>query len=288
MLVLLPVLLGVGIWFLPEKFWDSLRVFKQLKFKPSYGLVHKGKQAWNWIQTGEGEWPEYKFYGSLLRELQRLTKLYGATPKASLERVKRPLLQDLRFETRLREIRLSGLSQFFAMALMTWLFMFLSRLILGRAFDPFLCSMILFLQVSGTALYLFVESWARKKIFIGYDSAYEGLVTLQALMPLGLSLKEKRDKSGVDHFLGSKKLPPALERVRRTLSQLLEQWRDFGRPIEAQLVDLVDDIRFAQEIAGETLLKRMNGFKFFVAALFFLSAYLLDLLAMVNSLFAVE
>lgn len=288
MLLVLPAILGIGIWFIPERFWESFQNFKGLQIKQRYGLVHKGKQAWQWVQTGEGEWPDYKFYGSLLRELKRLTKLYGATPAASLERIKRPLLQDLRFETKLREIRLGGLAQFFAMALMTWTFMTLSRLILEREFDLLLCSLILALQVIGASLYLFIEAKARKKAFGGYDLAYEGLVTLQALMPLGLSLKDKREKSGVDRFLSEKRLPSELERVRRTLSNLLDQWRDFGRPIEAALVDLVDDIRFAQDIAGEALLKRMTAFKFFVAALFYLSAYLLDLLAMVNGLFAIE
>lgn len=288
MLFFLPALLGIGIWFIPERFWESFQNFKGLQVRRHYGLVHKGKQAWQWVQTGEGEWPDYKFYGQLLHELKRLTKLYGATPAASLERIKRPLLQDLRFETKLREIRLSGLAQFLAMALMTWTFMTLSRLILGRDFDFILCAVVLSLQVIGSVLYLWVESLARKKTFRGYDLAYEGLVTLQALMPLGLSLKEKRDKSGVDRFISEKSLPVELERVRRTLASLLDQWRDFGRPIEAALVDLVDDIRFAQDIAGEALLKRMTAFKFFVAALFFLSAYLLDLLAMVNALFAIE
>lgn len=285
MLLIMPALLGLGIWFLPDRLWEKLLTLRQVKLVRNVSLVSRGKAAWVWVQTGQGEWPDYKFYGHLLRELQRLTKLYGATPQASLERIKRPLLQDLRFETKLREIRLSGLAQYFAMALMTWMFMFLSRLILGREFELSLCLVVIFLQVSGTALYLAIESLARKKTFNGYDMAYEGLVTLQALMPLGLSLKEKREKSGVDRFLVLKNLSPELERVRRNLSTLLGQWKDFGRPIEASLVDMVDDIRFAAEIAQESLLKRMNAVKFFVAALFFLSAYLLDLLSMVNAFF---
>lgn len=288
MLLLVPTIVGIGIWFLPETFWDKLQNFKQLRFKHKLTIVGRGKAAWEWVQTGEGQWPEYKFYGELLRELQRLSKLFGATPAASLERIKRPLLQDLRFETKLREIRLSGLSQFFAMALMTWTFMVMSRLILDRSFETGLCVTILMLQILGTAIYLLLEGRLRAKTFKGYDSAYEGLVTLQALIPLGLSLKEKREKSGVDRFLSKQKLSAELERVRRSLTTLLTQWKDFGRPIEAALVDLVDDIRFAQEVAQERLLKQMNAIKFFIAALFFLSAYLLDLLAMVQSLFSVE
>src|SRR5690606_27903402 len=119
----------------------------------------------------------------------------------------------------------------------------------------------------------------------GYDQAFEGIVTLQALIPLGLSLKEKRDKSGVDRFLALQGLSPELDRVRRSLSQLLTQWKDFGRPVEAGLADLCDDVRFAAEMAQERLLKKMNALKFVIAALFFLSAYLVDLLAMVQGLF---
>ncbi len=286
MILLVPAILGFALWFLPESLWEkgqSLWLKRGFKVRP--GLVKRGQSAWQWAQTGEGPWPDYKFYGALLRELQRLAKLYGATPAASLERIKRPLLQDLRFETKLREIRLGCLSQFFAMALMTWTFMIVSRLILGRAFELPLCALILALQCGGLLLYVAIERKARKKTFYGYDQAYEGVVTLQALIPLGLSLKEKREKSGVDRFLSIKNAPAELERVRRSLASLLGQWKDFGRPIEAALADLGDDIRFAQEVAGERLLKRMNALKFFIAALFFLSAYLLDLLALVNAFF---
>tara|TARA_R110000868_G_scaffold80095_7_gene227825 strand:- start:659 stop:1528 length:870 start_codon:yes stop_codon:yes gene_type:complete len=285
-IVFLFVLLLVLIWYSPMHWWA--RAGEPLKFKTSFlkqSLVQRGKGAWSWIQSGEGEWPNYKFYGDLLRELQRLSKLYGATPKASLERIKRPLLQDIRFETKMREIRLSGLSQFLAMALMTWSFMILSRLILSREFDATLLLFIGALQLIGVVLYLGLEALVKDKVFKGYDSAYEGLVALQALLPLGLSLKEKRDKSGIDHFLAKKELSADLERVRRQLQVALAQWKEFGRPLEQVLADCLDDIRFAQELAQERLIKRMNGLKFLIAAVFFLSAYLLDLLALVNSFF---
>ncbi|MFX3675429.1 MAG: hypothetical protein ACN6I6_00175 [bacterium] len=281
---LLVVLFTLALWKLPDRFY--INAFALIRFKrPKVGLVARGKHAWSWVQNGEGEWPNYKFYGELLRELQRLTKLYGATPKASLERIKRPLLQDLRFETKMRELRLSGLMQFMAMALMTWTFMVLSRLILGRDFDPTFLILIATLQALGIVLYLGLENIVKKKVFNGYDCAYEGVVALQALLPLGLSLKEKRDKSGVDRFLAKKALPLDLERVRRQLQIALAQWKEFGRPLEQVLADNLDDIRFAQEVAQESLIKRMNGLKFLIAALFFLSAYLLDLLALVNSFF---
>ncbi len=285
-IVILFVLFLALIWFSPLSWWSlSSEHFKFSSSLFSPSLVRRGKLAWLWIQSGEGEWPNYKFYGDLLRELQRLTKLYGATPKASLERIKRPLLQDIRFETKMREIRLSGIAQFMAMALMTWSFMVLSRLILGREFDATFLILIATLQASGIALYLGLENIVKKKIFNGYDCAYEGVVALQALLPLGLSLKEKRDKSGIDHFLAKKDLSVDLERVRRQLQIALTQWKEFGRPLEQVLADNLDDIRFAQEMAQERLIKRMNGLKFLIAALFFLSAYLLDLLGLVNSFF---
>lgn len=288
MFFFLLVLLAVGLWFLPSVIWlklDSLTSSaKSLRLiRPS--LVANGKQAWHWVQTGEGEWPEYKFYGSLLRELQRLTRLYGATPKASLERIKRPLLQDIRFETKLREIRLSSISQFVAMATMTWSFMILSRLILDRSFEFGILTIIASLQIAGLLIFLFIEKYMRTKAFHGFDKAYEGLVALQALLPLGLSLKEKRDKSGIDHFLSLKRLGIDLERVRRQCVITLTQWKELGRPLETVLAEMVDDINFAQDMAQCLLIKRMNGIKFLVGGIFFLSAYLLDLLALVNSFF---
>mgnify|MGYP003672101902 CR=1 FL=1 len=285
------VFISLLIWILPDEIWHKLQQTLYLTKKLTInrrGLVYRGNLAWQWTQTGQGPWPDYKFYGNFLREVQKLTKLYGSTPKASLDRIKKPLLQDIRFETKLREIRFSGLGQFVAMALMTWTFMVVSRLILERPFELPLLFSILFIQTVGLITFLQIESFKRKKAFHGFDLAYEGLVTLQALLPLGISTKDKQEKSGVDQFLSLKTKNLDLDRVRRNLAQSLAQWRDFGRPIEDIIEELVDDVRFAQEIAQAKLLKQMHAIKFLIAALFFLSAYLLDLMAMVNSFFTLK
>ncbi len=289
--ILLIFIVSFIIWYLPDRLWVELSTsfskFNSLKLGKR-SVMHCGNETWQWVQTGEGQWPEYKFYGGFLREIQKLTKLYGSNPKIALDQLKKPLLQDIRFETKIRETRLSGLAQYIAMALMTWTFMIVSRLILERPFEVPLLLLILMIQLTGFILFLKIESYKRNKAFYGFDLAYEGLVCLQALLPLGISTKEKQDKSGVDRFISLKTKNSDLERVRRNLTQSLAKWRDYGRPIEVVIEELVDDVRFAQEIAQTKLVKQMHTIKFMIAALFFLSAYLIDLMAMVNSFFTLK
>lgn len=285
MYFILLSLLCLLLWKLPDSLLEKLAQYKLQALTPRMTLVQKGQLTWSWIQTGQGEWPQYKFYGAFLREMQKLIRLYGGSPKTIIESLKKPLLQDIRFETKLSEIRLGGVVQFIAMGLMTWVFVLTSRLILKRSFEFESLAVIAGLQAFGLIGFFIIEKYQRQKIFRGYDLAYEVLVTLIAILPIGISLKEKREKSGVDRLLAKNDLPHDLERVRRNLQDALLQWKDFGKPIESTLSELLDDIRFAQEMAQSKLLKRMDGFKFLIAAVFFLPAYLFDLYLLVNSFF---
>lgn len=278
-----------GIYFFPDSLLDNLSL-KSLKpnFARPKNLVTRGNETWIWIQSGEGEWPDYKFYGSFLAEMQKLIRLYGGSPKTVVEAIKRPLLQDIRFEAKLSEIRRGGIAQFMAMSLMTWAFVFMSRFVLGRAFEIQSLSVIAILQGIGLLAFIFIEKLKRQQLFKGYDLAYETLVTFLALIPIGISLKEKQEKSGVDRFLSTKDLTSDIERVRQGFHDALTQWKDFGKPIEITLNELLDDIRFAQELAQAKLLKQMDAFKFLIAAVFFLPAYLFDLYLMVNSFFSLN
>lgn len=276
------------LWKIPDSIWEKLGNPKLLVLNRRLTLTQSGQQTWTWMQTGQGEWPSYKFYGSFLSEMQKLIRLYGGSPKTVIESLKKPLLQDIRFETKLAQIRLGGIVQFISMILMTWVFIIVSRLILNRTFELRSLTVIATLQIIGLISFSVIEGWKRRQIFNGYDLVYEVMVTLIALLPIGISLKEKKEKSGVDRFLAQKGLPIELERVRRNLQKAILQWKDFGKPIEVTLNELLDDIRFAQEMAQAKLLKQMDAFKFLIAAVFFLPAYLFDLYLMVNSFFSLN
>lgn len=276
------------LWKIPDSAWEKVGHPKSFTFKTRVSLVQRGQLTWSWIQTGQGEWPSYKFYGTFLSEMQKLIRLYGGSPKTVIESLKKPLLQDIRFETKLAQIRLGGIVQFISMSLMTWIFIIVSRLILNRSFELKPLAFIAILQVLGLVSFSVIEGWKRRQIFKGFDLAYEVMVTLIAILPIGISLKEKKEKSGVDRFLTHKELPMELERVRCNLQEAILQWQDFGKSIELTLNELLDDIRFAQEMAQSKLLKQMDGFKFLIAAVFFLPAYLFDLYLMVNSFFSLN
>jgi len=289
MALIVIVLTCFAIYFFPDSLLDRLS-FKSVipKISRPKSLVTKGNETWRWIQSAQGMWPEYKFYGHFLADMQKLIRLYGGSPKSIVEALKRPLLQDIRFETKLSDIRLGGIVQFVAMSLLTWAFVILSRVILGRSFEMSSLGIIALLQALGLIAFIAIEKYKRQKLFMGFDLAFEVLVTLMALIPIGISLKEKQEKSGVDRFLSCKKLGPDIERVRQSFHDALVQWKDFGKPIEKTLNELLDDIRFAQEMAQTKLLKQMDGFKFLIAAVFFLPAYLFDLYLMVNSFFSLN
>ena len=288
MYFILLTLLCLLLWKIPDSVWERAGHPKLLALKPRVSLVQRGQLTWSWIQTGQGEWPSYKFYGTFLTDMQKLIRLYGGSPKTVIESLKKPLLQDIRFETKLAQVRFGGIVQFISMSLMTWVFIIASRLILNRTFELNSLAVIAILQLLGLVSFSVIEGWKRRQIFKGFDLAYEVVVTLIAILPIGISLKEKKEKSGVDRFLAHKELPKELERVRRNLQEAILQWKDFGKPVELTLNELLDDIRFSQEMAQTKLLKQMDGFKFLIAAVFFLPAYLFDLYLMVNSFFSLN
>lgn len=102
---------------------------------------------------------EYKFYGGLFSELIQLQKSLGISIKTSLREFRIALGRDIKSDSKVQNIKLNSLTQYFSMCFFTWFFLFYMSSNLKTHLNDMDLVMILIWQLMGAYLFhYFIQS----------------------------------------------------------------------------------------------------------------------------------
>ncbi len=225
--------------------------------------------------------PKYKFYTALLEEIYIFKRQLGTSQEQNLKGLRLGLIQDGKFEKKIQAELLSGYWQFIFITAITWLFVYLSLVLLDRSLMFGLALKMVTIQSLGLLCFGFTFHALKKHRFAEYEKWFFALYSLktflQAAKPVSLAIKE----SGVGQLFQSKKV--SFLPLRQSLEEMIFRLTKDGAPIQEDLKFCLDELWFKQECDFEAFLKHLMGLKLMIILVFFLGAYFLYLYSFIST-----
>lgn len=279
----------VSILYLPERIWDFLWQFFDLKWekKVIFGKEKKrGQELLGLLPevemgllTGKKSMPmhlpEYKFFTGLIYILLDNNRRLGMALRGVFHELRQNLALDLQFEGKLQDHSLGANAQFLAIALTTWAFILFSSQLAEVPLNHFILLFIFLLQASGIVLFNVLLKWLKRRTFNKFNRAISGLYLFGGLAEIGLSFGEVLRESQVMHS-ETWNHPPFLPCARR-LSDLVARWKDKGASPLSGIREITGELWHLKEVSFVRFLKHLDLLKFAILSGFFLPAYFLYL-----------
>jgi hypothetical protein len=229
--------------------------------------------------------PKYKFYTEVAEMLLDGARRWGGVSTKTISSLRQGVGEDLRFERKVSLEVQGGMVQFVALTIITWGFIYFTLVMTQIALPPLTLAVIVALQAGGVMVFTLLYHWRKRVNFSPFALHQLGLYRLTILAVSGVSVGEALAHSHLDqliHTNGSRQI--SLDSLNGQLERMINGWRTSGRPILDQLALLIDELWFLLQMQGEHFVKEMQLIKFFTLALFYLSAYLMMVLALVEEM----
>jgi hypothetical protein len=230
-----------------------------------------------------GELSEYKFYTTLLRNLMAHSKQMGAPIKNTLFQLRKGIITDSQFEKKCQKDISGGLFQVLMISIFTWFFFIFSFATVERSVPLSLAGMILFLQILGLALLIFLSNYLKKRDLRPFNNKFCALYCLQAYHQVGVPYSEAVNRSKIWRAFEKK------DRIQKSLGErliyLMESWRLGASGVKLGIEEVINEVWFQLEEVYLSLLKKISILKFFILVIFFLSAYFLILFNLISFIF---
>lgn len=225
--------------------------------------------------------PRYKFFTSLIFDLVKMNRDFGADIENSLQSLRSGLIKDDQFERKLKKLQSECAMQIVAISFVTWVFILISSSMLNMQPSTFFLSLIFFLQAFGAFIFIKLYSSRKEKRFKVFSFYLEAILKFQNLLQVGLPLTTILYKSKVDKIIND--TDKRLRGVNQQFSLALEKLQTQGVDISEELNFSVNEIWFLQELEFEQFSGFITGLKLIILPVFYLSGYFLYLLNLINT-----
>lgn len=231
--------------------------------------------------AGQFELPQYKTYTALLNNLLSSQRRYGVPLGDALAQMREFLKQEGSFSRKWTEEKRGGQLQLVLMSFISWVFIKTSLSILESGFSWRLLSFIAAAHLSGIFIYRHglykISVRFFEKLLIFQEVVFRFRVYRRSGLPTKLILQEVApgDLEGQGGALSS---------LREQLFELIQQWRESGISIEAELKGLEDEIGLRLELNRDKALKWEKALRLLVLLLFYVIPYLSYLFSLLSSL----
>ncbi|MFZ4712107.1 MAG: hypothetical protein ACOYL6_00210 [Bacteriovoracaceae bacterium] len=225
--------------------------------------------------------PQYKFYTSLFEDLVVQRKRLGVSQDQSLKNLREGLIQDGKFEKKIKAELYAGYWQFFFITMITWSFTLLSLFILKKQLSFSIGLTMLLLQCSGLLLFTSLFLTLKKKMFDQYGEWFFRLYRLRSLLAAGSPIKTCLKESHVLQLFQTKKkqFQPFIGALETSIMRLQKE----GTPIQDDLKFCLDELWFTQDCDFELFLKSLSSLKLAIILLFYLGAYFVYLYSFIST-----
>lgn len=290
--VLLPVFFfSFLLPFLPERFWSFLIEYLDSFFSLRISVMSKnsGEKLLRRLseleaqllakgQIGPTDLLQYKFYTALTSRVLEYGRRYGTPLRSILLELREALGRDLQFERKILKELWGGFAQFVLIALVTWVFVFLSSSLLNLSLSPSVMGTMLFLQLIGFVSYYLIFEILQKRLFSIFAQLFSSYYTLLILTEASLSVRVSLQESGIlsAFSIKDKRFDFLFIRSR----ELLERWQTKGTPLKTELKEHIASLWGLEEETFLRFIKLLAGLKFLILCLFFLSAYFVYLFSL--------
>ena len=233
---------------------------------------------------GSKEIPRYKFFTALVFKILDCARRFGGPRNALLSGLKEGLVKDDHFERQIIEDRKGGYGQFFTVAAITWIFIFVSKHVAFISAPAGAIFMVFVLHLMGLIAFHSLYQFHFQKCFAGFEEIFSCLYTCRSLLGVGLPLSQVAKEADTESVL--KKGDVRFDGIRDRLSGLLQRLQKNGAPVEAALCDAISETWFLQERAFEAFRRRLLVIKYIVLIVFFLMAYFVYLFSILSGMLA--
>lgn len=274
----LVLLLAVSI--LPEKYWNNLYKINELKGQNKgqnllNGLASFEAKVFLGVKNSADDLPKYKFYTHLFEILYAANRSLGIGLKKIIPEIRNALLNDLKFEKKIRDEVLSAFLQFIAVIVTTWAFVYLSTKIAEIAVDKKIAIAMLLIQACGLFLFYQTEKICKKKIFEKFSSAIKEIYLFSCFLDVGLPLNEALLRSGISE--GALFKHKVFEGISKRLEGVIQRLKETGLSPKDEVHEIIGQIWQLQEEKFRFFTKYIQMLKFTLLVFFFLPAYFLYL-----------
>ena len=216
--IIIPTLIfSFTLSFLPEAFWARLVEFWE-RFLKSYSSEFSLKGGQKLLRLlseleaqlavkgalGSIELPQYKFYTALAGRVLEYGRRYGTPLRSVLLELREALGKDLQFESKIKKELWGGFAQFALIALVTWIFVFLSASLLELKLSFKISLVMIALQGGGFVFYYLLFRFLRLRLFSIFAPLFSSYYTLLILSEAGLSVRLSLQESGILSLLSFK------------------------------------------------------------------------------------
>lgn len=290
--VLLPVFFfSFLLPFLPERFWSFLIEYLDSFFSLRISVMSKnsGEKLLRRLseleaqllakgQIGPTDLLQYKFYTALTSRVLEYGRRYGTPLRSILLELREALGRDLQFERKILKELWGGFAQFVLIALVTWVFVFLSSSLLNLSLSPSVMITMFLLQLIGFVSYYLIFEILQKRLFSIFAQLFSSYYTLLILTEASLSVRVSLQESGILTVFSIKDKRFDFLFIRSR--ELLERWQTKGTPLKAELKEHIVSLWGLEEETFLRFIKLLAGLKFLILCLFFLSAYFVYLFSL--------
>lgn len=212
----------------------------------------------------------YKNFDQLISEVLALRRDWGIPLGQALKNLREQLGRDLIFEKWLRSDLSSLYFQYSFSLLIAWSFQFYLALELDYSLGSSLKAIMMTYQLLGVLLLSFFLKKIRAYYFQKLDRFSAEVEKTAILSPLGgevtQTLKAINMKS-LDDIDGE------LSHLQKRYFRGLNDWREFGQPMDQLLEDLLTDLKFYREVRLEKVRKKTGFVGLMMMTLFVLPSF---------------
>jgi hypothetical protein len=280
---------------LPSKYWQKLGDYfaPQLETLRRLYLPYRGRLLFDEITKlrekllhGQLQLSApltvYKNYSNYILELLTYQKTYGTSVQNSLFDLRESLEEDIRFEEKKWNVKLSSLGQFFLTAMCTWGFYFFTRWYFPSIHLSLGIKILLICwQSLGTFLFLVITKKREQKKLGGVEELLQSVQTFKVLLRAGLPLTKVVEKAQV---MSQKSTDSRIKDLQKILRDALHQLITKGASIQNEVQFLIGELTYLKRDRLQSLEKGLEALKFLFLILFFLPTYFVMILSLFRSL----
>lgn len=234
------------------------------------------------FDNGLNSIPKYKFHTDLFKSIVTFSYLKGAPLKEPLTELRGILIEDQRFEARLKSHLEGSFIQMISMMLITWAFILFTYMITNIETSLNIKSLILFLQIIGISIFTFYYFKKKASEFKAYEVFFHGIISLKALGKIGVSIQEQISLIPLNQIKDAEHT--RLKFIKSEFINSLKLMSTQGQKIDDILDILLQETEFEQKQSFERFEKDILKLKFFVSAAFLLTGYLIFVLSLFSQL----
>lgn len=226
------------------------------------------------------ELAQYKFFTEVIGILLKSSKSYGTKIGVFLPEIKKALINDIRFEKKIRSEFYGGLFQMFLVLSFGVIFTLSLEFQLSKPLSLGDYTLAITLSCLGFFLYLLSFVLVKEFIFKGVETYLMVLYRVKVLIYAKIPLSSVQSEAEVSSLSGDKALAP----LKQRLYLILENIKEMGRVDEADVNMLLEEMWFVADLKFEKFIKYLSGLKLFIIVFFFLSSFLIILVQSLESL----